>query len=206
MEDKIALDSVSRAFLLAGSILGKTWRFSLTGTTKINPFRDTNKGIIYCFWHSHILALSYIFRGIGVKAVVSNSRDGERATAIAQRWGHGTIRGSSSLHGMAVIRQCVRELRKRQNIVIVPDGPRGPREIVKPGVAQIASLAGAGVFAVSALPKSAWRLNSWDGFMVPRPFTSIEIRISGPIDAARFSGSADPLAEFTASIQRALTL
>jgi len=150
----VPLDLVSASILLCGSILGKTWRLSVTGTTLIDPFHDRDKGVIYCFWHAHILPMAYIFRGIGVKAVVSDSKDGDRATAVAQRWRHETIRGSSSLHGISVIRACVRELKRGQNIVFVPDGPRGPREIVKPGIAQIALLAGASVFPVIALPKN----------------------------------------------------
>jgi hypothetical protein len=186
-------------------VLGKTWRYTLTGTQVINPFRDRDKGVIYCFWHSHILPMTYLFRGIGVKAVVSGSKDGDRATAVARRWNHGTIRGSSSLHGMSVVRQCVRELRKRQNLVLIPDGPRGPREIAKPGIAQIALLSGAPVFPVSALPKKCWRLNSWDRFMVPRPFTTIELRIGEPILPALFTGK-DPVSDFTSALQKGLTL
>jgi Uncharacterized protein conserved in bacteria len=204
MDALIPLDLVSSAILLAGSVLGKTWRVTLSGTKIIDPFHDRDQGIIYCFWHSHILPLTYIFRNIGVKAVVSSSKDGDRATAVAQRWQHQTIRGSSSLHGIAVLRQCVRELKKRQNIVLIPDGPRGPREIVKPGVAQIALLAGATVFPVIALPVKTWRLNSWDRFMVPKPFTAINVRIADPLYPAQFLKDNDPVTSFTSEIQKAL--
>jgi lysophospholipid acyltransferase (LPLAT)-like uncharacterized protein len=206
MKNLIPLDPVSGVLLFVGTILGKTWRYTVTGTKAIDPFRDRNNGIIYCFWHSHILVLSFIFRNIGVKAVVSSSRDGDRASAVAQRWDHETIRGSSSHHGISVLRQCVRELRKKQNIVIIPDGPRGPREIVKPGVARIALLANAPVFPVSALPKKAWRLNSWDRFIIPKPFSMIELRIGEPIMPSLFVKKSDPVSEFTDYLQRTLTL
>ncbi len=206
MDDLIPLDMVSSAILFAGSVLGKTWRVVLSGTTLIDPFNDRDKGIIYCFWHSHILPLTYIFRNIGVKAVVSSSKDGDRATAVAQRWRHQTIRGSSSLHGISALRQCVRELKRRQNIVLIPDGPRGPREIVKPGVAQIALLANATVFPVIALPAKTWRLNSWDRFLVPKPFTKIEVRIADPLYPSRFIKTDDPVTSFTSEIQKALTV
>jgi lysophospholipid acyltransferase (LPLAT)-like uncharacterized protein len=202
----VPLDLVSASILLCGSILGKTWRLSVTGTTRIDPFHDRDKGVIYCFWHAHILPMAYIFRGIGVKAVVSDSKDGDRATAVAQRWRHETIRGSSSLHGISVIRACVRELKRGQNIVFVPDGPRGPREIVKPGIAQIALLAGAPVFPVIALPAKCWRLNSWDRFMLPKPFSKIEIRIAEPLVPSHFEGDPDPVDSFTECLQKALTL
>lgn len=205
MENIIPLDFVSAAILAVGSVLGKTWRVTLSGTKLIDPFHDRDKGIIYCFWHSHILPLTYIFRGIGVKAVVSSSNDGDRATAVAQRWRHQTIRGSSSLHGISAIRQCVRELKKRQNIVLIPDGPRGPRETVKPGVAMIALLADAAVFPVIAMPSGSWRLKSWDRFMVPFPFASINVRIAEPLYPSRFLKDRDPVASFTLEIRKALT-
>jgi lysophospholipid acyltransferase (LPLAT)-like uncharacterized protein len=206
MEKTLPLDPVSTALLLIGTVLGKTWRYRVTGTKAIDPFRDRDKGVIYCFWHSHLLITSFIFKDIGVKAVVSDSRDGDRAAAIAQRWNHGTIRGSSSHGGAAVLRQCVRELRRKQNIVIIPDGPRGPREVVKPGIARISLLADAPVFPVSALPHKAWRLNSWDRFMIPKPFSAIELRIGDPIVPSRFAGNKDPVADFSNCIQRTLTL
>jgi lysophospholipid acyltransferase (LPLAT)-like uncharacterized protein len=201
---QIPLDPISAAILLFGTVLGKTWRFSVTGTKLIDPFHDRDKGVIYCFWHSHLLPMTYIFRGIGVKAVVSSSKDGDRITAVAERWRHGTIRGSSSLHGLSVVRECVRELKRGQNIVLMPDGPRGPREIAKPGIAQIAVLANASVFPISAMPQKSWRLNSWDRFMLPKPFSKIEIRIHEPIVPSHFAHDQNPVASFTASLQKAL--
>jgi lysophospholipid acyltransferase (LPLAT)-like uncharacterized protein len=206
VKNKAPLDPVSLAILFAGTILGKTWSYRVTGTKVIDPFKDRDNGVIFCFWHSSILVLSYLFRNIGVKAVVSSSRDGERATAVAQRWNHDTIRGSSSLHGMTALRQCVRELKRKQNIVLVPDGPRGPREIVKPGIARIALLAQAPVFPVFAIPEKSWRLNSWDRFIIPKPFSKIELRIAEPVLPAEFSGSKDPVNNFTECLQRKLTL
>ncbi len=206
MNNLVPLDPVSASIVVIGTVLGKTWRYHVTGTKAIDPFRDRDNGIIYCFWHSHILVLSFLFRNIGVKAVVSSSKDGDRATAVAQRWNHDTIRGSSSLHGASVLRQCVRELRKKQNIVLIPDGPRGPREIVKPGVAHIALLAKAPVFPVSAIPEKTWRLNSWDRFMIPKPFSKIELRIGEPVLPSLFAGKQDPAGEFTDYLQRTLTI
>jgi hypothetical protein len=206
MNKLIPLDLVSGAIFLFGSALGKTWRFSVTGTKLIDPFQDRDKGVIYCFWHAQIIPMSYIFRGIGVKAVVSGSKDGDRATAVAQRWQHETIRGSSSLNGLSVVRQCVRELKHKQNIVFIPDGPHGPREIVKPGIAQIALLANAAIFPVIALPAKTWRLNSWDKFMIPKPFSKIEIRIADPIIPSQFSNEQNPTDALVNSLQKALAV
>jgi lysophospholipid acyltransferase (LPLAT)-like uncharacterized protein len=205
MDQKVPLDLVSGSIWLIGSALGRTWRFAVEGTNKIDPFRDRDKGVIYAFWHSHILPLSYIFRGIGTTAVVSGSKDGDRATAVAQRWNHETIRGSSTRGQIGVLRQCRRALENKKNIVIIPDGPRGPKEIVKPGVAVIAMSAKAPVYPVRAFPKKMWRLRSWDGFMIPKPFTFITVRIEEPILPGEYSLDDNGIKAFSERLGKALT-
>jgi lysophospholipid acyltransferase (LPLAT)-like uncharacterized protein len=203
---KIPLDAVSATLLLGGSLLGKTWRYAVTGTKEIDPFRDRDKGVIFCFWHSHILPLAYIFRGVGVTAVVSASKDGDRATAVAQRWNHDTIRGSSSRGQVAVLRQCMNALKNRRNVVIIPDGPRGPRELVKPGAAMIALSTQAPVFPVIARPAALWRLNSWDKFMIPKPFTTITVDFKDPLRPSQFGNAGNRVERFSEQLQKALTI
>jgi lysophospholipid acyltransferase (LPLAT)-like uncharacterized protein len=206
MQNKIPLDPVSGPLWFAGSVLGRTWRYSVQGTREIDPFCSRGKGVIFCFWHSHILPLAYIFRGVGITAVVSASRDGDRATAVAQRWNHQTIRGSSTRGQIAVIRQCIRALESGRNVVIVPDGPRGPREQVKPGAAMIAMMTHAPVFPAIAEPRGAWRLNSWDRFMIPKPFTHITVTIKDSLNVSQFAHGEDRVERFTAQLQQALTV
>jgi lysophospholipid acyltransferase (LPLAT)-like uncharacterized protein len=203
---KIPLDAVSFAILALGNLLGHTWRYRITGRSDLDPLHDEGKGRIYCFWHSNLLPLAFVFRNTGKIAVVSESKDGTRAAAVAQRWHHGIIAGSSSHGGMAVLRESVRTLRNGNNIVITPDGPRGPREIVKQGVAQIALLAGSPVVSVTPLPNRAWRLHSWDRFMIPKPFTRIAIRLGDPLDPALSAQEPDPSAHFAARIQESMNL
>jgi lysophospholipid acyltransferase (LPLAT)-like uncharacterized protein len=203
---EIPLDWVSGSLWLIGSVLGKTWRYSLEGTTFINPFVDRNKAVIYCFWHSHILPLAYIFRNVGVTAIVSASKDGDRATAVAQRWKHDTIRGSSSKNQVSVIRQCDRALRDNRGIVIIPDGPHGPRETVKPGAAMIALMTNTPVYPVFALPQKTWRLKSWDRFMIPKPFARITVRFGEPLLPSRFATGENRVERFSEQLQKAMTL
>jgi hypothetical protein len=206
ISDPVPLDWVSGSIWCIGSLLGKTWRYSLEGTEFINPFVDRNKAVIYCFWHSHILPLAYIFRNVGVTAIVSASKDGDRATAVAQRWRHDTIRGSSSKNQLSVIRQCGRVLHDKRGIVIVPDGPHGPREKVKPGAAMIAMLTNAPVYPVFALPQKTWRLNSWDGFMIPKPFARITVRFGEPLLPGQFAAGENRVERFTEQLQKVMTL
>jgi lysophospholipid acyltransferase (LPLAT)-like uncharacterized protein len=206
ISDLVALDWVSGSIWCIGSLLGKTWRYSLEGTENINPFVDRNKAVMYCFWHSHILPLAYIFRNVGVTAIVSASKDGDRATAVAQRWKHETIRGSSSKNQVSVIRQCSRVLHDNRGIVIIPDGPHGPREMVKPGAAMIALMTNAPVYPVFALPQKAWRLNSWDRFMVQKPFSRITVRFGEPLKPGDFATGENRVERFSGQLQKAMTL
>jgi hypothetical protein len=199
----IPLDAVSASILSLGNLFGFTWRFSLKGRIDLDLYRDGGRGRIYAFWHSNLLSMAFHFRNTGKMALVSESRDGRRAAAVAQRWGHAIIHGSSSHGGAAGLRACARELRQGNNIVITPDGPRGPREIAKPGVSRIALLARAPVVPLRAIPSRAFRLHSWDGFMIPVPFAQIEIHIGEPI--AGMADSADnPVAALTSRIQQSL--
>jgi hypothetical protein len=204
VEPLIPLDFASGTILVLGSILGKTWRFAIEGTGEIDPFRDRGKGVIFCFWHSNILPLAYIFRGAGVTAVVSASKDGDRATAVAQRWNHTTIRGSSSRGQIGVIRQCMRALEMGRNVVIIPDGPHGPREHVKPGAAMIALTTNAPVYPVILRSNQSWRLNSWDRFLIPKPFSKITVEFREALRPSQFSNIENRVDLFAQTLQKSL--
>ncbi len=201
---QIPLDAVSASLLLLGNLFGFTWRFSLMGRTDLDLYHDGGKGRIYAFWHSHLLPMAFHFRNTGKMALVSESRDGRRAAAVAQRWGHAIIHGSSSHGGAAALRSCAHELRQGNNIVITPDGPRGPREIVKPGVSRIALLSNAPVVPLRAAPSRTFRLHSWDGFMIPAPFARIEIYLHDPIAVSDVPAD-NPIGGLTSRIQQSLT-
>jgi lysophospholipid acyltransferase (LPLAT)-like uncharacterized protein len=203
--NRIPLDRVSRCILLMGEILGRTWRTTLCDPAGINLFNDRGQKRIYVFWHAHLLTLSFYFRNSGKTAVVSESRDGKRASAVAQRWGHAVILGSSSHGGMHVLRACADEIRNGKTIVITPDGPRGPAEVVKPGVAQIALVTGATVIPLAAVPRHAWRLHSWDRSSIPRPFTRVTINVGDPIYPQLSAKEPNSATHLTNRIQKALT-
>ncbi|HEX3020750.1 MAG TPA: lysophospholipid acyltransferase family protein [Chitinispirillaceae bacterium] len=176
-----SIDSVSLAIWAVGTLLGKTWRSRVITSEFSNPSVENGTARIFCFWHSHLLPVAFSFRGTGKTAVVSQSRDGKRAAAVAKMWKTDIIFGSSSHGGVSALRQCLRTLSSNKSIAITPDGPRGPREKVKPGISQLALLSKAPVITISALPSKAWYLNSWDRFMIPKPFTKMDIVVSKPI-------------------------
>jgi len=58
----------------------------------------------------------------------------------------------------------------------VPDGPRGPRYRMGPGVAKLAEVTGALVLPVRVEYGHYWCFRkSWDRFRVPKPFTAVDV-------------------------------
>ena len=198
---------------LLTSILGKTWRFKVVSPPSVRVFDANAEPKIYCFWHSTLLVVSYLFRNTGKTAIVSPSKDGRIAADVARRWGHGIIFGSSSQGGAAALRQSIRAVRDGQSLGITPDGPKGPRELAKPGAAQIAIVGKTPLVTIKISAKSAWRLKSWDRFMIPKPFAKITAILSEPIEPPIHkstrdvdNGNDDALTILTNSIQENLTL
>ncbi len=183
------------------SVLGTTWRYRFTGNQLNNPLKHPVGGRIFCFWHSQILQFAHGFRDCNILTVVSASRDGDIATEIARKWGNDAIRGSSSRGGIGALRGCVAALRKERNIAVVPDGPRGPAREAKQGAAQIARLSCAPLVPVHAVPSSAWRLNSWDRFEIPKPFATVTVHFDEPILADKGHDAES----ITSRLQEALT-
>lgn len=154
--------------------LSTTWRVRISGSAQSLPSPDRH--VIYLTWHEHILPMARHFRNRNVAAIASGNRDGMLLSNVLTAWGFTVINGSSSRGGMAAIREAIRELGGGRSLIITPDGPRGPRREAKPGAAQISRLSGKSVVPVSFHPRSAVRLKSWDRFLIPLPFTRLEIR------------------------------
>jgi len=137
--------------------------------------------VIYVVWHARILLLPYLFRGRGLWALVSRSADGEMLADFVRRFGFVTVRGSSSRGGGEGLRSLTRAIRKGHSVVVVPDGPRGPREVLKPGVVRLARLTGAHVVPAAFGASSEWRARSWDKFRIPKPFSRCVMRFGEPV-------------------------
>lgn len=143
--------------------------------------------IIYAVWHSRMLLLPWLYGGRRLRVLTSRSRDGELAARVATRFGLEVVRGSSSRGGADALRALVRSLRDGWGVVIVPDGPRGPREVVKPGVIALAAASGAAIVPVAVGASSDWRLRSWDEFRVPRPGARCVVVFGEPVRVDRQS-------------------
>lgn len=144
--------------------------------------------VIYVVWHARLLMLPYLYRDRGLRVLISRSRDGEMIARLVRRFGFVVVRGSSSRGGAEGLRALARALREGHSVIVVPDGPRGPSETVKPGVVALARLTGAPVVPMALGASSEWRARSWDGFRVPKPFARCVVRFGDPVRVGRPAG------------------
>jgi len=113
--------------------------------------------------------------------LISEHRDGELIARVAEAFGFRTVRGSTSRGASRALVGLSRELLNGHDVAITPDGPRGPARSFAPGALIAAQRAGAPVIAVGVSAMPAWRLGTWDRFVIPRPFARVRIAYSDPI-------------------------
>jgi hypothetical protein len=158
-------------------IWGATLRFRTTPEEKAWLSQRTQ--VITVIWHNRLFLTGELYRryrpGRRMVGLVSASRDGAWLAAFFRLAGIVTVRGSSSWRGTQAVRELLAEMQAGADIAITPDGPRGPCYEIKPGTLLVARRVPAPLLLISAHFPSAWRLRSWDGFYLPKPFSVVEI-------------------------------
>jgi lysophospholipid acyltransferase (LPLAT)-like uncharacterized protein len=155
--------------------VGLTWRFRITNGEVITALRARKQPFIFAFWHGQLLPLLYLHRSEGVRIVISGHRDGEIVARVAERLGHQTIRGSSSRGAARALLGIVRELEKGVEVAVTPDGPRGPAKKFASGALVAAQRVGAPIVGIGVSVRRSWRLRSWDRFLIPKPFATVNV-------------------------------
>lgn len=150
-----------------------------------------SSGVIYTLWHGRLLPLTYLHRRQDIVTLISQSSDGEYIARVVERWGYTAIRGSSSRGGSSALREMVKLARAGRSMAITPDGPRGPRQQLKPGVLTLAQLTGQPMIPMSASATRAWWVDArWDRFLVPKPFATVFVRYADPVYVPRAADEA----------------
>jgi len=162
------------------SLLARTWRIEVVDDRWWRELTQRGEGFVFVLWHEVLLPLLWRHRKQGVAIVVSEARDGQYLADYAARIGYRLIRGSSTRGGARALLVSVRELRAGTVVAFTPDGPRGPRREMKPGVVAAAQRAGVRILPIHAVADRAWRFRSWDQFMLPKPFARIRIAYGEP--------------------------
>lgn len=126
---------------------------------------------VYAFWHSHQLSAVWHFRRVGAGILISASKDGEYIARIARSLNFVPMRGSSSRRGAAGLKGLIALGKSGRPIAITPDGPKGPRYTVNPGILAMAQSTGHPIVPFGIGLSSFWELPSWDKFRIPKPFS-----------------------------------
>lgn len=162
--------------------LAWTWRYRIRDDDDVRRMRDAKRPIIFALWHGQMLPLLYQHRGEGVAVLISEHGDGEIIARIATHFGFRTIRGSTSRGAARALLELVREVENGSELAITPDGPRGPAKSFAPGTVIVAQRSGAPIIPAVVHVPSAWRLGSWDRFIIPRPFARITVAYGAAIE------------------------
>ena len=157
-------------------LLGATLRFEDVVAPGAMPGDRIAGPTVFAFWHRSLLLAAYRFHGRGIAILISRSFDGELIARTVERLGFVAVRGSSSRGGSAGLRGMERAFREGRICAFTADGPKGPAMIAKAGPVQLAELGGAAwVGAFELTVERCWRLRSWDGFVIPRPFSRVRV-------------------------------
>jgi lysophospholipid acyltransferase (LPLAT)-like uncharacterized protein len=153
--------------------------------------------VLVAFWHNRIFLMPHLFRKhwrtrrhARVAVLVSASKDGGLLAEVMAAFRLRCVRGSTSRRGREALRELVGLVRDGYDIGITPDGPRGPRYVLQPGVIQLAQLTGAAILPVSYSLSRKITFNSWDRFMVPLPFARCTVRIGRLVSLPRDADAA----------------
>jgi lysophospholipid acyltransferase (LPLAT)-like uncharacterized protein len=173
--------------LLRGGIssLVKTLRYNWHGPAL--PERA-----VIAFWHSKMLAGWWLARKNAV-ALVSKSKDGDHLARILQGWKYELVRGSSSTGGREALDAAIASVRegRTSRLVVTPDGPRGPKEVMKRGVFIAArELEVPLIFLSITYSRAKILRKSWDHFEIPYPLSSVSV-IASSLDVSGFPESSE---------------
>ncbi|HZI94881.1 MAG TPA: lysophospholipid acyltransferase family protein [Patescibacteria group bacterium] len=167
-----------------------TMRLSWVGRERVDALRAQRRPYIHAFWHGHLFMMPYSYLGDRIAIMISAHHDGELIARTMKRFGHEAIRGSSTSGGAVALRAAVRALRGGADVGFTPDGPRGPRHRAQMGAVAAARLSGAPIVPVVFAASRRKVMRSWDGFIVPMPFSRGVFVYGEPIEVPASAGAA----------------
>lgn len=186
----------------AASTLFATVKRSMSyADPETNPYRLPSHGtFIYSVWHDSLLMPLFLGRQPRTVALVGRHIDGGFLAESMKSLNIATIRGSSSRGGAEAVHQLL-ENHEDYHIVVTPDGPRGPRREMKPGVAYLASRTGKPVVATAFACRKFWSLGTgWTTLSIPKPWTTV-YAMAGEALQVPADADKETLREYTDRIQ-----
>lgn len=158
----------------------RLWLATLRFRPSPARFDDAGGPRVIVLWHENLFVTVLVAQrclGRKVTALISASKDGAWLVAFYRMMGVAAVRGSSNRGGVGALVALTRAVRSGAHAGVTPDGPRGPRRVVKPGVATLARLTASPFLLLGIRHGSSWSLSSWDRFRLPVPFSLVEVEM-----------------------------
>ena len=152
-------------------LLHSTMRIEVRGAEVLTASRRDPGHYILAFWHSRFVLMPYCYPGPRIVVLSSNHRDAEALVRILRRFGIEQARGSSTSGGATGMRQILRKVEEGCDVGLTPDGPRGPRRRVQPGVVAVARFTGLPIIPVTFSAAPSRKLRTWDRTLLPKFFS-----------------------------------
>ena len=181
------------AFVLASYVqfVSATMRWTLLPSDEVYEALALPEGGMLFFWHGRI-ALGAVCRKVirsrHLRVMISLSPDGEFITKAAARLGFPAIRGSTARRagqhakgGANAFVEALEVIAAGNGVIITPDGPRGPVEVMQAGPIMLAARAQTRVFLAGFAARPAITLKSWDRTRIPLPFSRGWAVVEGPL-------------------------
>src|SRR5690349_3947060 len=160
--------------------VARSMRYETRGHEAVDGLYREGRNIILAFWHAQQLMIPIGYRGVGAHVLISRHGDGEIIARIIARFGHEAVRGSSTRGGAGALRAMIKLGRSGRDVVVTPDGPKGPRHVVKLGVIQLAKATGLPIMplAFACSKKNSLRAGTgtWSHIPSPGACSCMEIR------------------------------
>jgi len=141
---------------------------------------DDSQHVCVC-WHGELLMSPQAYRkihpGHAASAIISSHFDGSLIAGTLQLLGIRPLRGSTKKGARQVLLQAFKSIKLGEEVLITPDGPRGPRHSMSDGAIGIALKSNLPIFVMNYQSSSYWQLKSWDHFVIPKPFATIDFYI-----------------------------
>lgn len=157
-------------------VYSRTLRLKIENEKQWMQYLEAGGTVLLCAWHQQFFTALRYFKKYNVfnpSVMISQSRDGEIISGVVNRLGWKPVRGSSSKGGKAALKKMITDLKASRLSAHIVDGPRGPAGEIKAGVIRMAQTTDAAIVPFYVTADKAWYFNSWDRFMLPKPFSKV---------------------------------
>ena len=173
-------------------LLSATYRIRIVDPDNEQNILKTRGQVVYASWHQRFFpGFTFFSTRKPIAIMISHSRDGEMAARAVNILGWRAVRGSSSHGGKQALETIKILVGQGYKVGHIVDGPQGPSGMVKPGLIRIAQYADLPIVPTIISGQNRWVFNSWDRFMVPKPFSRVIIRFGSPVYVPRDMGQGE---------------